>query len=280
MTAVRYARATGFWCKERRAMLDKTPGDVLNRLTGDTLARAFAELGVCNDRDWAWDNYEHVVRGLARILHAHRLLEVGGGRDPLFKADELKALGLEMTVNDISQTELDVLPDSYHKACFDVAGDISTVAHLRDSFDLAFSRMVFEHVADGQRAWSNLYQLLAPGGVALAFVPTLYAFPFVVNKLLPDDLAAKIVKLLYPNRTDDEDPVFPARYSWTYASERKMKPMLQDIGYREVVILPFYGHGYFERFPVLREIHAQFTALARKHDWRTVASYAYIAARK
>jgi SAM-dependent methyltransferase len=262
-------------------MLDKTPGDLLIGLDGGgTLARAFAELGVRNDRDWAWDNYEHVVRGLARILHAHRLLEVGGGRDPLFKADELSALGLDMTVNDISQTELDVLPDSYHKACFDVAGDISAVADLRDSIDLAFSRMVFEHVADGQRAWSNLYQLLAPGGVALAFVPTLYAFPFVVNRLLPDDVAAKIVKLIYPHRTDDEDPVFPARYSWTYASETKMKPMLERIGYREVVILPFYGHGYFDRFPILRDVHARFTALARKHDWRTVASYAYIAARK
>ncbi|MGV3633736.1 MAG: methyltransferase domain-containing protein [Pseudorhodoplanes sp.] len=262
-------------------MLDRTPGDLLNRFDNrDILARAFRELGVTNDREWAWANYENVVRGLARILHAHNLLEVGGGRDPLFKAGELKSLGIEMTVNDISQTELDVLPASYHKACFDVAGDISAVAQLRGSFDLAFSRMVFEHVADGQRAWSNLYQLLAPGGVALAFIPTLYAFPFVVNKLLPDDVAAKIVKLLYPNRTDDEDPVFPARYSWTYASESKMRPMLEAIGYREVVILPFYGHGYFERFPVVREIHAQFTALARKHDWRTVASYAYIAARK
>jgi SAM-dependent methyltransferase len=262
-------------------MLDKTPGEILKTLdSGDVLARAFRELGVVNDREWAWDNYENVVRGLARLLNAHRLLEVGGGRDPLFKADELQTLGIEMTVNDISRTELDVLPDSYRKACFDVAGDISPVASLRDSFDLAFSRMVFEHVADGQRAWSNLYQLLAPGGVALAFVPTLYALPFVINRLLPDDVAARIVKLIYPHRTDDEDPVFPARYSWTYASDRKMKPMLQAIGYREVVILPFYGHGYFDRFPVVRDIHAQFTALARKHDWRTVASYAYIAARK
>ena len=83
------------------------------------------------------------------------------------------------------------------------------VADLRGIFDLAFSRMVFEHVADGQRAWNNLYELLAPGGVALAFIPTLYSFPFVVNWLLPDDVAAKIVKLLYRNRTDDEDPVFP-----------------------------------------------------------------------
>jgi SAM-dependent methyltransferase len=262
-------------------MLDRTAGDILKGLDHtDTLASAFRELGVENHHRWAWDNYEAVVRGLARILHARRLLEVGGGRDPLFKADELEAAGIEMTINDISQIELDVLPATYRKACFDVAGDISAVAHLRGSFDLAFSRMVFEHVADGQRAWSNLYQLLAPGGVALAFIPTLYAFPFVVNRILPDDVAAKIVKLIYPHRTDSEDPVFPARYSWTFASERKMKPMLEKIGYRDVAILPFYGHGYFERFPVVRDIHARFTALARKHDWRTIASYAYIAVRK
>lgn len=262
-------------------MLDRTPGDILKRIDdGDALACAFRALGVSNDHDWAWDNYDSVVRGLARMLHAHRLLEVGGGRDPLFKPHELKSLGIEMTVNDISQIELDVLPDGYSKACFDVAGDISAVAHLRGTFDLAFSRMVFEHVADGQRAWSNLYHLLAPGGVALAFIPTLYALPFVINRVLPDNFAARIVKLVYPHRTDDEDPVFPARYSWTYASERKMRPMLQAIGYREVAIVPFYGHGYFDRFPVLREFHARFTALARKHDWRTVASYAYIAAQK
>ena len=262
-------------------MLDRTSGDVLDNLGGEgVLARAFRELGVQNDRHWAWDNYENVVRGLARILNAKRLLEVGGGRDPLFKPDELSALGIEMTVNDISQAELDVLPDSYRKACFDVAGDISAVSNLRGSFDLAFSRMVFEHVADGQRAWKNLYEMLAPGGVALAFVPTLYSFPFVVNWLIPDDVAAKIVKLLYRNRTDDEDPVFPARYSWTFASERKMKPMLDAIGYREVSVLPFYGHGYFEPFPIVRDIHNAFTEVARKNDWRAIASYAYIAARK
>ena len=262
-------------------MLDRTSGDILKTIDhSSVLAGAFDRLGVVNERDWAWDNYENVVRGLARMLHARRLLEVGGGRDPLFKPEELSALGAELTVNDISQTELDVLPKSYRTACFDVAGDISAVADLRNSFDLAFSRMVFEHVSDGQRAWANLYELLAPGGVALAFIPTLYALPFVINRLLPDDVAAKIVKLIYPHRTDDEDPVFPARYSWTYASDRKMRPMLETIGYREIVILPFYGHGYFDRFPVVRQIHAKFTELARKNDWRTVASYAYIAARK
>ena len=201
-----------------------------------------------------------------------------GARQPFAQAEFHSAnySGLEEVAHEfLGQTNQTV-----EYACFDVAGDISNVAHLRNSFDLAFSRMVFEHVEDGQRAWSNLYQLLAPGGVALAFVPTLYSVPFVINWLLPDKLAAAIVRRLYPNRTDEEDPVFPARYSWTFASDRRMRPMLSAIGYREVAILPFYGHGYYGSFPVIRDVHKWFTAIARRHDWRHLASFAYIAVRK
>ena len=116
--------------------------------------------------------------------------------------------------------------------------------------------MVFEHVADGQRAWENLYRMLSPGGVGLAFVPTLYAFPFVVNWLMPDDSPPRSCKLLYKNRTDEEDPVFPARYSWTVASEKKIDADAESIGYRESMVMPFYGHGYYRPFPVVRDIHA------------------------
>ncbi len=206
--------------------------------------------------------------------------EIGGGRDPLFDRNEIDALGAEMTVNDIAAGELAALPGGYHTACFDVAGDISGVAHLRNSFDFAFSRMVFEHVADGQRAWANLYELLAPGGVGLAFVPTLYALPFVLNRLLPDKLAASIVKLIYHHRTDKEDPIFPARYSWCVANPARLRPMLTEIGYRDVMVEPFYGHGYYRYFPVIRDLHARFTDAARRGDWRMLASFAFIAARK
>ncbi len=244
------------------------------------LAKALASLGIENHQSWAWDNYKRVVRDLCSTLSAHRIVEIGGGRDPLFSRSEIATLGVDMTVNDISPTELAVLPAGYRTACFDVAGDISSVGHLRNSFDLAFSRMVFEHVEDGQRAWANLYQLLAPGGVALAFVPTLYAVPFVLNWLLPDRFAAAIVKRMFPNRTDDEDPVFPARYSWCFADASRMRAMLAPIGYREIAILPFYGHNYYRRIPIIRALHAWFTGVARRRDWRLLASYAYIAVRK
>ncbi len=164
--------------------------------TPHLLADTFRAIGVDNYHRWAWDNYQRVVEELCVRLHAKRIVEIGGGRDPLFTVERVERLGVEMTVNDISQGELEVLPKTYQTACFDVAGDISSVAKLRGRYDLAFSRMVFEHVADGRQAWSNLHELLAPGGVALAFIPTLYAVPFIINKLLPDKLAASIVKLL------------------------------------------------------------------------------------
>jgi SAM-dependent methyltransferase len=245
-----------------------------------SLADAFDSLGIENNDVWAWVNYKRVVRDLATHFAAHRLVEIGGGRDPLFDRNEINALGAEMTVNDISSVELAALPPGYHTACFDVAGDISGVAHLRNSFDLAFSRMVFEHVADGQRAWANLYELLAPGGIGLAFVPTLYSVPFVLNRLLPDKLAASIVKLIFHHRTDKEDPIFPARYSWCVADQARLRRMLTAIGYRDVIVEPFYGHGYYRYFPVIRDLHRRFTGMARRGDWRLLASFAYIAARK
>jgi SAM-dependent methyltransferase len=245
-----------------------------------TLKDALAPLAIEHSEAWAWANYERVVRHLAEASGAKRLIEIGGGRDPLFGREALAELGAELTVNDISPTELAALPKGYRTACFDIAGQLSPEEIARGGYDLAFSRMVFEHVADGKRAWENLFRLLAPGGVGLAFVPTLYAFPFVVNWLLPDDFAARIVKLIYKNRTDDEDPVFPARYSWTVAREKKLAPMLSEIGYRETMVVPFYGHGYYQPFPIVRDVHAKFTDLARARDWRFFASYAYIAARK
>jgi SAM-dependent methyltransferase len=247
---------------------------------GHVLADALAALGIESHESWAWTNYKRVVRELCITLAAHRIVEIGGGRDPLFSRDEIANLGVDMTVNDISPAELAVLPAGYRTACFDVAGDMSGIGDMRNSFDLAFSRMVFEHVADGQRAWANLHQLLAPGGVAFAFIPTLYAMPFVLNWLLPDKLAAPIVRWFFPNRANDDDPVFPARYSWCFADDRRMRPMLSAIGYREIAILPFYDHGYYRSFPVVRDLHRWFSDMASRREWRLLASFAYIAVRK
>jgi SAM-dependent methyltransferase len=246
-----------------------------------SLTSAFAALDVDSDADgdWAIANYKRTVVEFQKKFDAQRLVEIGGGRDPLFDIQEINQLGVNMTINDILPGELAVLPSGYRTARFDVAGDVTQLAEFRGKFDLAFSRMVFEHVSDGKRAWENLFELLAPGGVALTYIPTLYAFPFVVNWLLPDKIAATIVKAIYKNRTDDEDPVFPARYSWCFTGSRLTR-MLSAIGYSDVFVQPFYGHGYYKPLPIVHKAQTRFSALARRHDWRSFTSFAYIAVRK
>lgn len=243
------------------------------------LAHAFAELRVQNSDEWGWDNYDRVLRHLIARNGARQLLEVGGGRTAKFPLDDLAAMGVELTVNDISESELARLPAGYHTACFDVAGTLPA-SIKRNTYDLAFSQMVFEHVADGRQAWRNLHEVLAPGGIGIAFLPTLFAFPYIVNWLIPDSVGKRVAELLDRKRSDDTTPVFPARYSWAFSIERWMKPMLSEIGYREVMIVPFYGHRYYRRFPIVRDIHAWFTDLARRQDWRFFSSYMYVVVRK
>lgn len=229
---------------------------------------------------WAWDHYESVILDLSKKYGLSRLLEVGGGRDPLLPVHRVHELGLHYTINDISPGELANAPAGYHTACFDIAGDLQAAEAERGAYDLIFSRMVFEHVADVRQAWRNVNSLLAPGGVSLAFMPTLYALPYVANLMIPEAVSSKIVEWLYPHRTASEDPKFPAHYDWCYSIESKMLPMLKDAGFSDAEIIPFYGHDYFSKLPVLREADELLTRLAIKYDWRVLTSYAYIVVRK
>jgi SAM-dependent methyltransferase len=245
-----------------------------------SLAGLFERLEPDLRSKWAWDNYKSTVEALSGGFGLKRLIEIGGGRDPLFTPQEAEALGVELTVNDISAEELRHAPDAFAKACFDVSADLSAAGLQPAQYDLAFSRMVFEHVKDGRRAWANLGALLAPGGVAIAFVPTLYALPYLANMVIPESVSQRIVKMLYKHRTDDEDPKFPAHYDWCYGSEARMAPMLKAAGFREALVVPFYFHDYFERIPLVREADNLINALASRRDWRALTSYAYIVGRK
>lgn len=244
------------------------------------LQAVFAQLEPGIRSEWAWDNYERTIEALAKAFHLKDLIEIGGGRDPLMTPERVRALGANYTINDISEEELRHAPAGFGKLCFDICSDPAAAGVEAGTYDLAFSRMVFEHVRDGRAAWRNLSVLLRPGGVALAFVPTLYALPYVANLAVPEWLSSRIVKALYPHRTDHDDPKFPAYYSWCFSSERKMAPMLREAGFSESLIVPFYGHQYFEKLPIVREVDEALTRLAIRFDWRALTPYAYILARK
>lgn len=247
----------------------------------DTLSALFAQIKPDWHSQWAWDNYDATVLTLARRFGLRSLCEIGGGRDPGFQPNNPSLQGLDLTVNDIDQLELDFAPKGLAKARFNIAGDLSEPDAKPGSFDLMFSRMVFEHVDGVPQAWSNIHTLLRPGGVALAFFPTLYAPVFTINHMIPESLSRAIVHALYPARRDGGgDPKFPALYDHCVSSEKVQREMLAKAGFSDVHIQPFWGHGYFERMPGIRQVDHAFNKLAARLDWRLMSTYAFVVARK
>ncbi|MEH3145070.1 MAG: methyltransferase domain-containing protein [Methylobacterium frigidaeris] len=244
--------------------------------------RAVAEdLGYTPDWTWSWDNYKRMILALTRDYDLRHHLEIGGGRDPVFTPAELAGHGIKVTINDLSQRELDLAPAGFATLCCDIAAPDTVEATGRDRFDFAYCRMVMEHVPDVTRMWRNVHDLLRPGGVALSFFPTLFAPPFIANHLMPERLSRTVLQAVFPDRGDDGDnPKFPAHYDLCRGREAVLVPVLRGIGFREVVVLPFYGYSYFWKIPGLRQVDAAFTRLARARDWRTFTSFAYVIVRK
>ncbi|PZU91817.1 MAG: SAM-dependent methyltransferase [Chelatococcus sp.] len=246
-----------------------------------SLASFFAELRPDWHSQWAWDHYESTILALARQFGLRRVCEIGGGRDSAFSPEQALRDGLEVTVNDIDAGELALAPPGLKTAHFDVAGDLSEPDVRRGSYDLIVSRMVFEHVADVERAWTNVHALLAPGGVALAFFPTLWAPVFALNHILPETASRAIVHALFPaRRADGDDPKFPAHYDWCRGSRATLAPMLERAGFRDIHVQRFWGHGYFDRMPGLKQLDHGFNALAARIGWDLVTTYAFVVVRK
>ncbi|MGL5362222.1 MAG: class I SAM-dependent methyltransferase [Bosea sp. (in: a-proteobacteria)] len=231
--------------------------------------------------DWGWEHYESTILALSRQFGLTRFCEIGGGRNPLFQPGQADRMGFEMTVNDIAASELALAPKGVRTACFDIAGDMSEVDATPGRYDMMFSRMVFEHVHDVPRAWANIHSLLAPGGVALAFFPTLWAPVFALNHALPEKASRAILHALFPVRRDDGNcPKFPAFYDSCRGDPRIMTPMLNKAGFSDVHLQPFWGHRYFDRMPGLKQMDYAANALAAKINWPLVTTYAFVLVRK
>jgi SAM-dependent methyltransferase len=228
-------------------------------------------------RNWldALRGYEETLRSIVSQYPHADLLELGGGRWPAFRLSQFPDTLSSYTVNDVSEEELALLPEGYDKACFDVTGDASA---FQGRYDVVFSRFLAEHVRDGRAMHRNVYQVLKPGGVAFHLIPTLYALPFVVNRLVPERLGQKLLSTFTPSR--DISPKFPAYYSYCHGDTPAMRRMFNDIGYSHVEIRNFYGHVYYEKIPGLREIAHWFSNLAARRRWSWCSSYAYLVAYK
>jgi len=226
----------------------------------------------------AWAAYPAMLQALIREQGFTRMLDIGGGANPTLPAEFIRGQQLEYTLLDISQAELDKAPPEYHKLRLDITG--GTPPRGSGGYDLAFSKMLAEHVTQGEKLHQNVFALLKEGGMAVHFFPTLYAFPFVVNRLIPERLAAWLLDKLSP-RDKIQQGKFPAYYSWCRGPRRSAIRRFEQLGYQVAAYHGYFGHvGYYRRVPPLRWFHQALTRWLLRNPAPLFTSYAIVVLRK
>lgn len=224
----------------------------------------------------AWNTFEERVLDLTGNFHAPDILELGGGKRPIFSEKEIPTNVNTFTVNDISQKELDLLPSYYKQALFDVCGNING---YEEKYDLIFSKMLAEHVSDGKKMHQNIFRMLKPGGIAFHFHPKLYASPFIINFLLPEAMSRSLLLKFFPNRREDI-PKFPAKYSWCRGSTKSIEKRLKTVGFCSISVEPFYGHSYYRKIPILNGIEEIATSIYMENEISTFATFVFLKMQK
>jgi SAM-dependent methyltransferase len=226
--------------------------------------------------DKAWDSYEELLKQLVNKHELRNICDVGGGANPLFSIEYIKRTGIHYTVFDISDEELQKIPSDYNKRLVDIS---SPNIGAGGQFDLIFSKMVCEHVRDGKQLHKNVFSLLKKGGIAVHFFPTLYALPFVANKLIPENLTSQLLEVFAP-RDNFQNKKFPAYYDWCKGPTKNMLNMFREIGYEILEFRAFFGHDYYDKIPLLNSLEERYSKYLVSHPNPYLTSYTQIILQK
>jgi SAM-dependent methyltransferase len=233
-------------------------------------SRPFVE-GVSSDV--LLDAYPRVLRTLIRAHRPARVCDIGAGRNPQLSPTEVEELGVDCTLLDISAEELAQAPPGFDR----VVGDIGAPdLRIDEPFDLVFSSMLAEHVADGAQLYRNTRAALRPGGIGFHFFPTLYSLPFVVNRLLPDAVTEPVLRRLKPKRKHK----FPAYYSWTRGPTGAQLGRLRRVDLEVVAYVGGFGHRYYRKLPPVERCARPLWRFAEARELFGLTSYAYVVVRR
>ncbi len=225
-----------------------------------------------------WDRAQTWITDIIQRFGAADVLEVGSGANPTLDSDTVSSLGLRYTANDVSAAELKKADKVYDRWVGDLSND-SVPREMEGRFDLVFSRMVNEHVADGKKYHANIRRLLKPGGISAHCFSALYTLPFAVNRLLPDFASSALLNIFMP-RDACKLGKFRAHYSWSRGPSVPMLKRFRALGYDVLEYRGYFGHAYYHRIPLLHRMEARKARWLVSHPIAPLCSYGMLIARK
>jgi SAM-dependent methyltransferase len=209
---------------------------------------------------------------------ARSVCDVGGGARPLLYLPQIERYGLDYLIVDESLQQLEKAPAGYQRTQASILDGDAVAALVREHgpFDAVFSRWTAEHVSDGRLFHRHVYELLRPGGVAIHMFPTLYALPFLANRILPPSLSSRVLFRVCPWRRGKFRPY----YSWCRGPTRRQLARLRGIGFSVERYTGYFGHAFYRRIKPLAAAERAFTALMLDHPLAGLTSFALVVLRR
>jgi SAM-dependent methyltransferase len=230
------------------------------------------------DLDDLWQAYDGLVVDLAKREGVSAVAELGGGANPMVADSDRWGFAQERVVVDISATELAKADGEVQTRVADLCKPIED-GH--DAYDLVFSKMLCEHLPDARAFHENCFKILRPGGLSVHFFPTLYTVPFVINRLIPENLTRSMLRMVQPQRfTDPKLQKFPAYYRWCTGPTARAVKRYESVGFKVEAWNAAFGHLYYEKIPGLNKVERAKTRFLLEHPVPMLTSFATVVLRK
>jgi len=169
------------------------------------------------------------------------IADIGGGKTPVFTAEETAVNRLRVTGIDIDPGELARAPAGTYSQVV-----VSAIEDCKGPpvHDFVLAQSVLEHVRDGKAAAAGISALAKPGASIVTFCPCKRAWFARLNRVLPESLKRAILFAVFPEKRERQG--FPAYYDGCSPSE--MTENMAAAGVSVTEIRYFYVSSYFMCF--------------------------------
>lgn len=204
------------------------------------------------------------------LVEGVTILDVGAGRSPtLAPADRPRGcryLGLDISAEELQAAGPDAYDETY-------VHDISEPLGAIRDVDVIISWQVLEHVESLPRAFSNLRQMLRPGGTLLAQLSGSYAAFALAARVMPHRLRVRVMARYLGHA---EELKFPTHYD--HCTARAITKLLCDWESSEIV--PFFrGAPYFSMSRPLQRLYLRYEDFIASRQWNSLATHYLVVAR-
>lgn len=212
--------------------------------------------------------YKYKAAELINRRGGQVVLDIGGGKDCPFLPFLEEPRCHVIVALDISEDELRRNRQVENKIVADAAHRFP----FRDeAADLVLSRSVVEHIRDNAAFFANCIQVLRPGGVMVHAFPGRFAPFALLNQLLPNWVARRLVGHLHPDWREEDNYGFLAFYDHCYFSAIRELLERNRFGNCRFELL-YYQSIYFDFFAPLYIVMLAYDLLAWKLGIRNLAS--------